>query len=108
MYHQVTPWPVHHLIKACDDEPKEEMEKDPKEDLREPTKEMEDDPEEYLEHNPNLYDHRDGGVMYMENKPVPTAEDTHLEYGSVGFDKRNDSNHWEWKIDESSEYHPRP
>ncbi|KAH0669656.1 hypothetical protein KY285_023821 [Solanum tuberosum] len=94
MYHQVTPRPVHHLIQAVDDEPKEEMEEDPGEDPKEPTEEMEEDPEEYSEHNRNLYDHRDGGVMYIENEPVLIAEDAHSEYGSVGFDKRKHSNHW--------------
>ncbi|KAH0653053.1 hypothetical protein KY289_030731 [Solanum tuberosum] len=46
--------------------------------------------------------------MHMENEPVLTAEDAHSEYGSIGFDEREDSNHWEWKIDESPEYQPRP
>ncbi|KAH0750740.1 hypothetical protein KY290_029972 [Solanum tuberosum] len=74
MYHHVTPWFVDHLIHAVDDKPKEEMEEDPKEDPREPTEEMEEDSEKYSEHDPNLYDPRDGGVMHMENEPVPIAE----------------------------------
>ncbi|KAH0642207.1 hypothetical protein KY290_033805 [Solanum tuberosum] len=75
-----------------------EMEEDPEEDPREPTKEMEEDPEEY--------DPRDGGVMHIEDELVPTVEDAHSEYGSIGFDEREDSNNWEWKIDKSSEYQP--
>ncbi|KAG5599653.1 hypothetical protein H5410_031023 [Solanum commersonii] len=52
------------------------------------------DSKEYSEHEPNLYDPRDGGVMQMENKSVLTVEDAHSEYGSVGFNEREDSNHW--------------
>ncbi|KAK4709849.1 hypothetical protein R3W88_004362 [Solanum pinnatisectum] len=65
----------------------EEMEEDLEEDPREPTKEMEEDSEEYSEHDPKLYDPRDGG------RPFPTAEDAHSEYGSIGFDEWEDSNH---------------
>uniref|UniRef100_M1ACC5 Uncharacterized protein n=1 Tax=Solanum tuberosum TaxID=4113 RepID=M1ACC5_SOLTU len=91
---------------VVDDEPNEEMEEDPEEDPREPTEEMEEDSKGYPEHDPNLYDPRDGGVMHMENKPVPIVEDAHSKYGSIGFDEREDSNNWEWKIDESLEYNP--
>ncbi|KAG5590752.1 hypothetical protein H5410_041266 [Solanum commersonii] len=59
------------------------MEEDPEEDPREPTEDMEDDPEEYLEHDPNLYDHRDGGVMHIEDKLVPRTKDAHSEYGKI-------------------------
>ncbi|KAH0632836.1 hypothetical protein KY284_035622 [Solanum tuberosum] len=44
MYQQVTPRSIDHLMQAVDDEPNEEMEKDPEEDPREPTEEMEEDP----------------------------------------------------------------
>ncbi|KAH0669355.1 hypothetical protein KY285_023513 [Solanum tuberosum] len=108
MYHQVIPRSVDHLIQAVDDEPNEEMEEDPEEDPREPTEEMEEDSEGYSEHDPNLYDPRDGGVMHMENEPVPIVEDANSEYGFIGFDEREDSNNWEWKIDESLEYHREP
>ncbi|KAH0769773.1 hypothetical protein KY290_013755 [Solanum tuberosum] len=108
MYQQVTPRSIDHLIQAVDDEPNEEMEEDPEEDPREPTEEMEEDPEEYSEYDSNLYDPRDGGVMHIEDEHVPTIEDAHSEYGSIGFDEREDSNNWEWKIDESPEYHPGP
>ncbi|KAH0642433.1 hypothetical protein KY290_034026 [Solanum tuberosum] len=66
------------------------MEEDPEEDHREPTDEMEGDLEGYLEHNP-----RDEGVMHMEDEPTPTIEDAHSEYGSIGFDEREDPNNWE-------------
>ncbi|KAG5587967.1 hypothetical protein H5410_048401 [Solanum commersonii] len=102
-YQQVTPRSIDHLIQAVDDEPNDEIEEDPEEDPREPTEEMEEDPEEYSEHDPNLYDPRDGGVMH-----VLTVKDAHSEYGSIGFYERKDSNNWEWKIDESPEYHPGP
>ncbi|KAH0670782.1 hypothetical protein KY285_025035 [Solanum tuberosum] len=95
MYHQVTPRSVDYLIQVVDDEPNEEMEEDLEEDRREPTEEMEDDPEEYLEHDPNLYDPRDRGVMHIEDELVPTIENAHSEYGSIGFDEREDSNDWE-------------
>ncbi|KAG5605391.1 hypothetical protein H5410_026883 [Solanum commersonii] len=94
MYHQVTPRSVDHLIQAVDDEPNEEMEKDPEEDPREPTEEMEEDSKGYSEYDPNLYDPRDGGVMHMENEPVPIVEDTHSKYSFIGFDKREDLNNW--------------
>ncbi|KAH0655160.1 hypothetical protein KY285_030042 [Solanum tuberosum] len=106
MYQQVTPRSIDHLIQAVDDERNEEMEEDPEEDPRKPTEEMEDDLEEYSEHDPNLYDPRDGGVKHIKDEHVPTVEDAHSEYGSIGFDEREDSNNWEWKIDESSEYQP--
>ncbi|KAH0742961.1 hypothetical protein KY290_030954 [Solanum tuberosum] len=82
------------------------MEEDPEEDPRKPTEEMEEDLVEYSEHNPNLYDPRYGGVMHIEDEHVPTVENAHSEYGSTGFDEREDSNNWEWKINESSEYQP--
>uniref|UniRef100_M1DBP3 Uncharacterized protein n=1 Tax=Solanum tuberosum TaxID=4113 RepID=M1DBP3_SOLTU len=82
------------------------MEEDPEEDPRKPTEEMEEDLEEYSEHDPNLYDPRDGGVKHIEDEHVPIVEHAHSEYGSIGFDEREDSNNWEWKIDESSEYQP--
>ncbi|KAH0709392.1 hypothetical protein KY284_010819 [Solanum tuberosum] len=106
MYQLVTPRSIDHPIHAVDDEPNEEMEEDPEEDPREPTEEMEKDPEEYPEHDPNLYDPRDGGVMHIEDEHVPTVEDAHSEYGSIGFDEREDSKNLEWKIDESLEYQP--
>ncbi|KAG5599487.1 hypothetical protein H5410_030857 [Solanum commersonii] len=87
MYHHMTPWSVDHLIQVVDDELKEEMEEDPEEDPREPTEEMEEYLEEYSKHGPNLYnlyDPRDGGVMHMENELVPTAKNSHSEYGSIG------------------------
>ncbi|KAG5599158.1 hypothetical protein H5410_030528 [Solanum commersonii] len=95
IYHQVTPRSVEHLIQAVDNEPNEEMEEDLKEDPKEPTEEMEEDSKGYSKHDPNLYDPRDGAVIHMETEPVPTIEDTHSEYGSIGFDKRKDSNNWE-------------
>ncbi|KAG5616372.1 hypothetical protein H5410_016196 [Solanum commersonii] len=58
---------------------------------------MEEDREEYSEHDPNLYDPRDGGVMHIEVELVSIAEDAHSEYGSIGFDKREDSNNWNGK-----------
>ncbi|KAG5591490.1 hypothetical protein H5410_042004 [Solanum commersonii] len=100
-YQQVTPRSINHLIQAVDDEPNEEMEEVPEEDRRELTEEMEGDSEGYLEHDP-----RDGEVMHMEDEPTPTIEDAHLEYGSIGFDEREDPNNWEWKVDESPVYHP--
>uniref|UniRef100_M1DC16 Uncharacterized protein n=1 Tax=Solanum tuberosum TaxID=4113 RepID=M1DC16_SOLTU len=85
----------------------EEKEKeDPEEDPREPTEEIEEDPEEDSEHGPNMYEPRDGGVMHMENEPIPTSEEPHSEYGFIGFDEREDSN--SWKSQESPEYHPVP
>ncbi|KAH0713700.1 hypothetical protein KY289_009659 [Solanum tuberosum] len=83
---------VKYDIDRVDDEPNEEMEEDPEEDPREPTEEMEKDPEEYSEHDPNLYDPRDGGVMHIEDEPIPIVEDSHSNYGSIGFDEREDSN----------------
>ncbi|KAG5576640.1 hypothetical protein H5410_056774 [Solanum commersonii] len=96
------------MTKAVDNEPNEEIEEDPEEDPREPIEEMERDSEGYSEHDPNLYDSRDGGVMHMEDETVLTVEDAHSEYGSIGFDEGENSNNWEWKIDESLEYHPEP
>ncbi|KAH0689362.1 hypothetical protein KY289_016720 [Solanum tuberosum] len=87
MYHQVTPRSVNHLIQEVDDEPNEEMEEDPEKDPREPTEEIEGDSKGYSEHDPDLYDPRDGGVMHMEDEPVPTVEDAHSKYGSIGFDE---------------------
>uniref|UniRef100_M1DGE9 Uncharacterized protein n=1 Tax=Solanum tuberosum TaxID=4113 RepID=M1DGE9_SOLTU len=72
-------------------EPNEEMEEDPEEDPREPTEEMEEDPEKHSEHDPNLYDPRDGGVMHIEDEPVPIVEGAHSKYGSIGFDEMEDS-----------------
>ncbi|KAG5584335.1 hypothetical protein H5410_044769 [Solanum commersonii] len=46
--------------------------------------------------------------MHIEDEHVPIIEDAHSEYGFIGFDEREDSNNWEWKIDESPEYHPGP
>ena len=40
----------------------------------------------------------------MEDKPSPIVQDVHLEYGSIGFG--DDQKNWEWKTDESLEYHP--
>ncbi|KAG5575981.1 hypothetical protein H5410_056115 [Solanum commersonii] len=94
MYHQVTPQSIDHLIQAIDDEPNEEMEEDPEEDPKEPIEEMEGDSEGYSEHDHNLYDPRDGGVMHMEDEAIPTIEDAHSKYGSIGFDEREDSNNW--------------
>ncbi|KAH0672672.1 hypothetical protein KY290_024907 [Solanum tuberosum] len=102
------PRSIDHLIQAVDDEPNEEIEEDPEEDPREPTKEMEGDSKGYSEHDPNLYNPRDGRVMHMEDEFVPTVEDAHSEYGFIGFDEKEDSQNWEWKIDESPEYHPEP
>ncbi|KAH0729920.1 hypothetical protein KY289_001108 [Solanum tuberosum] len=95
MYHQVTPWSIDHLIHVVDDEPNEEIDKDLEEDPREPTEEMEGDSKGYSEHDPKLYDPRDGGVMNKEDEPVPTVEVAHSEYGSIGFDEREDSSNWE-------------
>ena len=49
---------------------------------------MEEDPEE----DPNIYDPRDGGVMYMGDEPNPTVDDARSEYESIGFDEGEGSN----------------
>lgn len=87
MYHQVTPRSVDHLIQVVDDEPNKEMEENLEEEPREPTEEIEGDSEGYSEKDPNLYDPRDGGMMHMEDEPVPTVEDAYSEYGSIGLMK---------------------
>uniref|UniRef100_M1DGI2 Uncharacterized protein n=1 Tax=Solanum tuberosum TaxID=4113 RepID=M1DGI2_SOLTU len=90
------------------EDPKEDLKKDLKEDRRDPTKKMEEDPKEDSKHGPSVHDPRDGGMMHIENKPIPIAEVAYSEYDSIGFYEREDSIQWEWQIDKSPEYHSGP